>query len=284
MPIKELSKPFGRRDVHSIDPRIIKQIDGWNVRDEGPELQQHIEIIARSIKAIGYDQTKPITIVAYDGGFAVIDGHCRLRATMLAIEWGCEIVAIPVITENKATNEADRVLGMITRNSGRNLTPLEKLKVFKRLAAFGWSGNAIAEKTGMSIGGVEAIFLLGEATPETHAAIIRGEVSASAVTAAVREHGAERAEEVVDKAIAIAKKNGKAKATGAMVERAAETTDGEKPAKVLPLSKVLRFFQLTISEGDGTPNVQTLSAALLDWRAGELNDEEFMAALIKICG
>lgn len=77
----------GNRNVWSIDPRAI--IQKWNARDDTPELLDHIDSICLSIRTKGFDPNQPITI--YDDGdnWIVSDGHCRLRATTLAIKKGC---------------------------------------------------------------------------------------------------------------------------------------------------------------------------------------------------
>jgi ParB-like chromosome segregation protein Spo0J len=279
MSIRELAT--GRIDNWKIDPRIIKMKPGWNVRDDTPELQEHIETIARSILSRGYDTTKPLTVWKDDAGYTLSDGHCRLRATLLAIKWGATILAVPVVCEPQATNEADRVVGMLTRNSGMNLTPLEQGKVYKRLLGFGWDEKQIMDATGKSKSHVQHIFSLMEASPETHQQVINGKVSASVVASAVREHGPAKAAKVVNRAVKSASENGKTKATARDV-RAASV--GEEATKARPLSEIIEFFRATVVEQDGPPGVQKIAEAFLDYREGKTTPEKFMAQLGKIVG
>lgn len=278
--IRELAK--GRIDVWPLDPRIIRMAPDFNVRDDTPELLEHIEEIARSITARGYDRTKPI-VVWKDGdeGYTVSDGHCRLRASIRAIEMGAQLASIPCICEPAGSNEADRIIGMLTRNDGMHLTPLEQGKVYKRLAAFGWGEDEITAATGKSKSHVQNIFSLMEANPETHDQVIAGKVGASVVAKAVKIHGPRRAAKIINQAVESASGNGKNKATARDVESAASD---EPRTKARPLSEIVEFFAATVREGDGPPGVQKLSADFLSYREGKISPEEFMKRLGKIVG
>lgn len=153
--IKELAQ--GRSDVFKVDPRVIQIKDGWNQREEGPDLDTHIDSIAQSIVANGYMPSKPIEVYMEGGTMYVSDGHCRLRATVRAIEhYQTDIKTIPVINVAKA-NDADRMLSQITSNSGKPLTPFEQAKVYDRLLKFGWEAKDIAIKAGKSTAHVSQV-------------------------------------------------------------------------------------------------------------------------------
>lgn len=274
--IRELSQ--GNRNIWNLDPRIIKIATGFNVRDEGPELDAHIETIALSIKAKGYDQSKAVTIFEGEDGYYISDGHCRLRATMLAIKLGADIKRIPVVTEARGINEADRVLGLITRNSGKNLSPLEQGRVYKRLAGFGWDEKEMAEGTGKSIGHVRQMITLMEAKPETHQQIVANKVSATAVAEAVREHGPAKAAKVVTDAI---KQSGGKRATARAV---AAASSGETRTKERTLSQVEDFFSACIREQDVAPGVIRVAEAFMAFRMGKSTPEQFAERLAELCG
>lgn len=269
--IRELAQ--GNRNVWSLDPRILKMRDGWNIRGDRPELAEHIQTIANSIVATGYDQSKPLTIFQEDGEFYISDGHCRLLAVLRAIEMGAEIKSVPVIQEMKGVNEADRVAGLITRNSGLPLTPLETAAVYKRLIGFGWTVKQIADKVGKSSGHVDAGLLLMGATPATHAAIVNGNVSASVATAAVREHGPARAQKLIDRAIKAA--DGK-RATARGVHAA---SSGEPRTKERNLAAIDEFFAASIRDQDVPPGVVQIAHAFLAFRLGKCTDEQFAERL-----
>lgn len=278
--IRDLSQ--GNRNIWNLDPHLILMKPGWNPRDEDDRLKAHIETITASIRAIGFDQSKPLTVyLSGDGHYAISDGHCRLRAVLAAIEQGAEIATVPVVLEARGINEADRVAGILTRNSGLNLSPIEQGRVYKRLAGFGWDEKRIAATSGKPLASVRQIFDLMEAEPDTQAAVIAGEVSVTAVAGAVREHGPEKAKRVVAKAVAAAKANGKSKATTGNV-RAAATSENGVPARTP--SEVLRFFRTTVEEQDGPEGVQRLAEIILAFAAGRIGPEVMMKRLGAMVG
>lgn len=269
----------GREDVWKIDPRVIKVKDGWNCRIESPESKEKDEELARSIFKIGFLKDKPVTVVFEDGSVYLTDGHRRHRATLKAIEMGADIKLIPAVTEPRGTNDADRVAGMLTRNSGLPLTPLEQGGIYKRLIAFGWDEKQIADTSGKSITHVKSILDLMTATPETHAAIVAGTVGASTVAKVVREHGPAKAAKAVAKAVETAKSEGKNKATDRDVNSVARK-DGT--GKKRSLSEVMDFFRVTVKEGDGPDSVIRISQAIIEFQDGRYTPEKFMENLSKI--
>jgi ParB-like chromosome segregation protein Spo0J len=176
-----------RNDLFMIDPRLLKIKEGWNARVPGDELASHVDMLKTSIKEIGVSQ--PLTIVLEGDDVFVTDGHCRLAAVMLAIAEGTDIKAVPCRPEERYASEADRVLSMITRNSGKALTMLEQSNVVKRLAAFGWDSKQIAGKTGYSGQHIENLLRLSGAPEELKGQVAAGHVSASSAVALLRKHG-----------------------------------------------------------------------------------------------
>ena len=173
--IKELAS--GRKDLFLIAPEIIHEKPGWNVREDSEELTQHIEELACSIAEIGVQQ--PLTVYLDDDKVYLSDGHCRLNAVKLAVSRGAEIKAVPCRVEERYASEADRVLAMITRNSGKSLTPLEKSKVIKQLLGFGWTEKEIASKIGVSVGYVYQLLEVQTLPKEVKQAVAEGQISAS---------------------------------------------------------------------------------------------------------
>jgi ParB/RepB/Spo0J family partition protein len=199
----------GRRDIHSIDPRLILTRPGWNGRDfTDPENIEHIEKLAKSIAKIGVKE--PITCY-WDGGNAYLsDGECRLRAALLAISNGHDIKAIPVKAEDRYQNEADRLFSQVIRNSGKPFTPMEQAKVFKRLLDLGWDEPEIAEKSGASLSRVGQVLSLLCLPEPIRQMVSAGEVSASLAQKVAADAGtANEAVQTLQTGIAIAKKAGK---------------------------------------------------------------------------
>jgi ParB-like chromosome segregation protein Spo0J len=209
MAIKDLI--VGRSDLYRVDPNILNEDPGWNARRQRPDLDTHIRMLADSIKEVGVKET--LTCYIKDDVLFVTDGHCRLRATMLAISEGCEIKSVPMKLEDRYSNEADRTLSMITRNSGLPLTQLEIADVVKRLLAFGWEMNQIAAKTGFSISHINNMLNLSSAPEEIVKMVQDGEVSATLAQKIVREKGSAEAVEVLKSAVDTSKKAGKKKTT-----------------------------------------------------------------------
>jgi ParB/RepB/Spo0J family partition protein len=199
----------GRKDLFMLDPATIQKKDGWNVRESTDDLAAHVRWLADSIKEIGVQQ--PLTVYMEDDVVYVSDGHCRLDAANLAIAEGCELNAVPCRVEERYSSEADRVLSMVVRNSGKPLTPLEKAEVYKRLHALGWDEKAIAAKAGVSVPHVSSLLSLSAAPTEVKDMVKAGKVAATTATKAIREHGTKATEKLAE-AVVAAQASGKVKA------------------------------------------------------------------------
>lgn len=199
-----------RKDMFMLDPRLLVVDHSWNVRLSNGDLDAHISMLMASILQIGV--TNPLTIYMNGEEPTITDGFCRHTAVMRLIAEGHDIKKVPVISESKLANEADRVLSMITRNSGLPLTTLEKAQVFKRLVALGWSNQEIQAKTGYSDTQVANILMLSAAEPEVQTMVQEGQISASLAVQAIRSKGPE-AGAALTGAVEAAKARGKSKAT-----------------------------------------------------------------------
>lgn len=188
------AESVGRKDLFLIEPAKIQEKPEWNVRAQNEELSAHIEQLSLSIAEVGVQQA--ITVYMEGDVIYLSDGHCRLAAVKLAMERGAEIKSIPCRVEERYANDADRVLAMIVRNSGKPLTPLEKAAVAKRLVSFGWTEGEIAKKTGISKQYVGQLLQM-ESMPETLKGMVKeGVVSASVALDAQKEYGEEAVEKI----------------------------------------------------------------------------------------
>lgn len=215
-----------RKDLYMIDPRVIEEEPGWNVRIDGPELQAHIRTLCDSIKEIGVQE--PLTVYMRGDVPVLTNGHCRLRAVKLAIDEGAEVKAVPVRCEERGTNEADRVLSMLTRNSGKPLGQLEQAEVVKRLLALGWTKPQVVSKAGFTGVHLDNLLLLASA-PSTVTQMVRdGQVSARTAVDVMRKEK-EQAPEVLQTALKTAKSQGKDRATAKHLPKApGRETDWQK--------------------------------------------------------
>jgi len=232
----------GRSDLYRMPPDQILIKTEWNSRnDADPENEAHIEALATSIMEVGVKQ--PLTIYQDDGKFYVSDGHCRLKAVMRAISRGAEIVAVPVMMEDRYSSEADRVFSQIVRNGGKPLAPIEQGRVFKRMLAFGWTVADIAKRSGINPQWVKELLELQASTAEIQDMINTGRISSTLAIQTLKSEGV-GATEALTKAVRTAEAEGRTRATKKHIDRPA-------PSKTERL-KTLLGTDVTWSGGDGS--------------------------------
>lgn len=203
----------GRQDVHKIDPRKLKIEPGWNSREPSPELDAHIDMLAQSIAQVGV--RTPLKAIFRDGEAFIRSGHCRLAASLRAIEvYGAELKTVPVMAEDRYATDADQVLGQIIDNEGKPLTAFEKAKVYKRLMDLGWDQTSIAAKSGVSQSHVSQVLDMLLLPNNIREMVARGEVSATLAIQtfkACNEDG-EEAYKQLKEAVTAAKSEGRQRA------------------------------------------------------------------------
>lgn len=236
--IKQIS--VGRKDIFLVNPSDIMEDPGWNVREESESLAQHIRDLSRSIREVGVLQ--PLTVFMDNGVPTVTDGHCRLLAVKLAMSEGAEIKSIPVRTEERYSNEADRVLTLLVRNSGRQLSIPEQAMVVKRLLAFNWTEADISKKTGSSRQHIGTLVKFLSSPVEVQEMVSNGEVSATTAVNQIRKEG-DNAVTTLKEGVKAAKKEGGKKATARHMAkktdiiRPIENYAGQLPEDQLSLSE-----------------------------------------------
>jgi len=223
-----------RKDMFQADPRVLKMKDGWNARHDTVELRNANAQLKESIRANGV--LEPLTVIQDADEFYVTNGHRRLTAVQELIAGGVEIATVPVRLEERGTNEADHVLSMITRNSGKPLTPLETAEVVKRLLGFGWDLSKVAFKTGFTPSHLDWLLKLLEAPEPVKAMVSQGDVSATLAAKVVKEAGAAAAPGILQTASDLAKADGKTKAKPRHVQEALEARN--EPAPPEPRARV----------------------------------------------
>lgn len=229
---------LGKRGVlQNIDPILIVEEPGWNQRAETPALLDHINTLASSIRALGV--LEPLTAYMKGDSVVLVNGHCRLAAVRMLLEAGEEIKTVPVRVEPHTANDADRVLSMVTRNSGKPLEPMEIAAVFKRLIAFGWDAADIATKSGYSETRVNQLLQLNAVPESVKGMISRGEVAASTAAKVLRKSGAKEGEAILTEGVASAKADGKTKASAKHLPKA-ETSIKELKAQIKELKIGIR--------------------------------------------
>lgn len=215
---------IGKSEVLKVPPNNLHVPEDWNVRDDTPEYQQHIEELAQSIAEVGVKE--PLRAYYKDGKLTVTNGFSRLKAVKIAEEkHGVEIKSVPVLLEDRYASEADYTLTMLTSNSGRPLTTLEQGKVYKLLMGYGWTEEEIAKKSGINVQTVVRA-LDFQSSPEHIKDMVRsGKVSATLAINTLREAkgNTKKAGAILEQAVEQAEVEGKAKATAKHVERVQRT-------------------------------------------------------------
>lgn len=208
MSLKEISQ--GRSDIHKIDPRHINVQKDWNGRDFNDASNlEHVDTLAKSIAEIGIKEPLTVFTNKADGKVYLVDGECRLRAAIRAIEvYKADIKTVPVKSDDQFSNDADRLFSQIIRNSGKNFTPLESAKVYKRLLDMGWNQTDIAKKAGISPGRVSQVLEFLTMPEAVKTMVTKGEVSASLAVKIVAENP-EKATRVLKEASMAAQSDGR---------------------------------------------------------------------------
>lgn len=202
----------GVKDVFMIDPRLLKERDGWNVRNySDPETTAHIEHLSLSIAENGV--RTPIMIIKEGDDIFVDQGHCRRRATMLAIERGTDIKAVPCMHAERYASELDRLKDMVSTNEGKGLTPLERAEVYARMLKLGETVKGVAQTFGYSTKHVDDMLKLRSVGGEVVEHVKAGNITATTASEIVKTHGKDAAPQIIAEAVAKAKEQGKDKAT-----------------------------------------------------------------------
>lgn len=204
-----------KNDLYKIDPTVIKEEQGFNLRDyEQPEVKQHIENLTETILNGGYI---PPIVVRTDGtgNILLVDGHCRTRAALQAIERGATGLMLSAV--NFKGSDADRVELMLRSGEGLKFTPLEVAKGYLRLQRMGLSTADIAKRVGKTANHINQYLHLATANVDVQQMVERGEVAANVAIETVQKHG-ENAGKVLEQAKEKAAKQGKTKVTASVVK------------------------------------------------------------------
>lgn len=206
-----------RADAVKFKIEDIHEEPGFNLRDEGEDLEASIEALAAHIVTGG--MVPPLEVRPREGGGVyVVDGHRRRRAYLKVADQvrdGAGDLWIPVVAFTG--NDADRIARVITSAEGRALSPLEIGRGYKRLAALGWTPQQIADKVGKTRQHVDQVLILANANTDVQQLVAAGNVSATSAIDAVRKHG-DKAGGVLGGAVDQARAAGRSKATAGAIK------------------------------------------------------------------
>lgn len=211
--------------LHLVPVAQIKPIPGFNVRVQSADYLAHRDMLVGSIRANGFDETKPLAgYVAKEGDSTVIyvtDGYTRLDAvnTFNAdpdTAEADEIAKLPVIVRSSAPSLTDLTVALHTNNTGRPLTPFELGVVVKRLLKDdGATKEGVAKRLAVTSRYLDDVLLLVNGPKEVRTAVLDDKVSSTFAIQELRAAGdkPEKAVERITAAVAKAEAKGKKRAT-----------------------------------------------------------------------
>lgn len=172
-----------------VHPDKVEFEEGFNLRDEGPDLDAHLEAMYVSMKAGA--AFPPIDVSVVDGRLIARDGHCRTRTAKRLIAEG-----IPYQLEARQFrgNEVACVMHMLGSAQGKPLTPLESGRGYMRLIKYGMKVAEIANQTGLTRTSIDNGLMLAEAPIKVQKLISDGYVSAGVALDMLRKHGTKAGE------------------------------------------------------------------------------------------
>lgn len=222
MSIKNRADLGKRKEYKLFEPEFVTTQPGFNVRQDTPQVREHIDWLTDSIIDVGIKVPLQGRWDSELGKVVIYDGHCRYQAALQAKEKGYDI-KIPVILQDKYGNEGDRLAAMLIANSGLELTALEKAEVCKRLHNYGWTIDQIAKahKPKLSHQQVYNLLELSTASPEVQQLITDGSIAPTTAIDTIREHGSDKATKVLREAFEEVKAQGKSKVTNSAIRKSA---------------------------------------------------------------
>lgn len=267
--------------ILQISPDQLRELPGFNVRlADDPDNIAHIAELAESIFHVGV--LEPLTAyfvkgvdkdgeqLAKEDCYIITNGHCRLEAVKQAIARGAPIKTIPVRLENKRANEADHTFSMIARNSGKSLSQLELGVACKRMLAFGWSEQDLANKTGYSLQHIRNVLALASAPEDVRHLVETGKVAPTLAVQAVAAEGAE-AGAILTEAVKEAEKEAAAK------PKKDKAAKAEQPA---PVKATLKH----VSKVKGQAQTTKLAKKTKQPEPSTMMSDERLAASVRSCG
>lgn len=213
--LKDL-KIDGSQDMIKVDPRTITVEADFNPRDfDLPANRLHVDNLKASIKEHGVQQPLWVRWSSDTKEAILIDGECRLRATLELIAEGAEIVSVPVIQKSLGVSSiADRLIHALTANESLHISQAELGKTYIRLVNYGWGEGQIAKKVGKSERFVRDSIALADAPEAVKALVASGAVTKALALKEVKKY-AEGAVAALEMAVKEAKADGKTVAKAA---------------------------------------------------------------------
>ena len=197
-----------RKDYHLFTINDIQVEEGFNPRHDYGDIEELARDVAsngilvplRGFKRKGEDK------------YILTDGHRRFKAAQIVQKKYPNIeLRIPLIAHKVITDE-QRLLNVLSFNSGLNLNPLEEAEVINRLVNFGLNDKEIIKRTGMTGTYVSNLKLLYNSPQSLKNHVTSNMVSATLAMEVLREaKDFEKASKIIEEGVSFAKAKGKDK-------------------------------------------------------------------------
>ncbi|WP_186148589.1 ParB/RepB/Spo0J family partition protein [Burkholderia gladioli] len=197
-----------------------------NIRPVDPEWVAHLTAL---IVENGYDKGSPLHCYArkVDGKdlLYVYKGQHRYLAAGRAIEAGKDVGKIPVVVRDaKTVSRAEMVIDGYLSNDSKRSSPLELAGVVAELRDIhGMTLAAICKRLNVTDQTIRDVGLLERAPVELHQMVRDGAVAGTLAIEQIREHGADKALDLLQKGAAKAAESGKVRVTKKHLDASPDT-------------------------------------------------------------
>lgn len=170
--IKDIS--VGEKRIQLINPNDLHVLEGFNVRSDYGDIRE----LANDIKENGVKN--PLRAFVKEGKLYIENGHRRkIAIEMLRKDDGVEVKSVPVMIEDRNSTDEQRLVNLILDNSGLPFKPIERARVFDRLANLGWTNQQIAQKFGTTLSTVSNMRILTTLPKKVENMIVNDTISTS---------------------------------------------------------------------------------------------------------
>ena len=231
--------------------------------------------LAALMLANGYDKSQPVHcyIRKVDGKdlIHVYKGQHRYLAAGNAIKAGKDLGKIPVVVRDaKTVNRADMVIDGYLSNESKRSSPLELAAVVSELRDIhGLNIATICKRLNVTDQTIRDVGLLERAPAELHQMVRSGTVAGTLAIEQIREHGADKALDRLQKGATNAAAAGKARVTKKHLDAAHAPSTAPIPAQAS--ARPAATAPIKISEKQSKQFLQALQAVLHDPVFGKLS-------------
>jgi ParB family chromosome partitioning protein len=194
---KKYERPKRGNDTFMIDFENVGIKPNFNERIDYGDIEE----LAQSIQENGIRVPLRGHYDKLEDKWLITSGHRRLKAIQELDKKGIKIV-VPIISDVRESDE-QRVLGMITDNSGKKFNPVEEAAVIHRLIVdHNYTEEQIRDKTGFTKVYICNLKLLIKAPKKVKDLIVNNTLSATLAMKIFREEkDYEKAQEIIEKTI-----------------------------------------------------------------------------------